>query len=92
MLLGYKVRFVSPFNDLMKDEIVKIGLELNVDYKNTWSCYKGEEKPCLKCGTCIERTEAFYLSNSKDPALSDVQWDIAVTEWEKAKQQHEANN
>ncbi len=53
-----EVEIVSPFNDITKKEIVKIGRELGIDYTKTWSCYKGGEKECGKCGTCIERIEA----------------------------------
>ena len=33
----------------------------------TWSCYKGDEVACGRCGTCVERLEAFSLNNEKDP-------------------------
>ena len=52
-----------------KAEVVKTGLELNVPYELTWSCYEGGEKPCGVCGTCIDRAEAFRLNGVKDPAL-----------------------
>uniref|UniRef100_A0A7C5KHB3 7-cyano-7-deazaguanine synthase n=1 Tax=Thermodesulfobium narugense TaxID=184064 RepID=A0A7C5KHB3_9BACT len=58
---------LTPFLYLKKYEIVKIGLELKVPYELTWTCYKGGEKPCLKCGSCSERLEAFELNNVKDP-------------------------
>ena len=38
-------------------------------YKYTWSCYEGGEKPCGKCGTCIDRAKAFELNGIKDPAM-----------------------
>ncbi len=65
----HPVELKAPFIDLTKAEIVKIGLELKVPYEMTWSCYKGEEKPCKECPTCIERTEAFALNGAKDPLL-----------------------
>lgn len=86
---GYRVKFISPFNDLMKDEVCERGLELGVHYHNTWSCYRGQERPCLKCGTCVERTEAFYLNKTKDPLLTDEEWGIGVEYWKKVKQEHE---
>ena len=52
-----------------KDQVVKKGLEINVPYKYTWSCYEGGEKPCGKCGTCIDRAKAFELNGIKDPAM-----------------------
>ena len=56
-----------PFVDLTKAEIVKRGSELNVPFENTWSCYEGQEFHCGRCGTCIERREAFHLAGVNDP-------------------------
>ena len=59
----------SPvFNNAMN--IVRIGLDLGVPYELTWSCYEGGEKPCGKCGTCIDRAAAFAANGVEDPALS----------------------
>lgn len=74
----------APFIRMTKAEIVKRGLELGVDYSKTWSCYVGGERPCLKCGTCIERTEAFSLNNMKDPLLTGREWEVAVEIYEKS--------
>jgi len=63
---------------MTKAEIVKQGLKFGVRYDLTWSCYKGEERPCLKCGTCTERTEAFLLNNVKDSLLTTEEWERAV--------------
>ncbi len=52
---------------LTKAQVVKIGLDLKVPYELTWSCYEGQEKPCGKCGTCIDRAEAFRLNGIEDP-------------------------
>lgn len=61
------VKIYAPFLFLSKGDIVKEGLFLNVDYSLTWTCYKGEELPCGKCGSCTERLEAFAVNNSVDP-------------------------
>lgn len=58
---------VAPFVDITKTDIVAIGSELKVPYENTWSCYKGGKLHCGKCGTCVERREAFSLAGIKDP-------------------------
>lgn len=60
---------VAPFIDKNKADIVALGLSLNVPYELTWSCYKGDKKPCCKCGTCIDRIKAFELNGVKDPLL-----------------------
>lgn len=61
------IEVISPFCDISKTEIVKIGANLGVDFSLTYSCYKGGEKHCGKCGTCTERKEAFELAGVKDP-------------------------
>lgn len=66
---GYQLKIEAPFVDVNKSDIVKLGLELGVPYELTWSCYEGKEKPCGKCGTCIDRAAAFAANNVSDPAL-----------------------
>ncbi|QXD25592.1 7-cyano-7-deazaguanine synthase QueC [Opitutia bacterium ISCC 51] len=56
-----------PFVDITKADIVKLGSELNVPFEQTWSCYEGQEVHCGRCGTCIERREAFHLAGVEDP-------------------------
>lgn len=60
------VELVSPFCDIRKEDIVKIGTGLGVDYEYTYSCYKGRHKHCGVCGTCTERKEAFQLAGVPD--------------------------
>ncbi|MBQ7272041.1 MAG: 7-cyano-7-deazaguanine synthase QueC [Bacteroidales bacterium] len=52
------VKVVSPYCNMTKRDIALRGRELGVDYSLTYSCYKGGEKHCGKCGTCVERKEA----------------------------------
>lgn len=66
---GKTVSVIAPFITCNKSEVVKKGLELNVPYELTWSCYNGGEKPCGKCGTCIDRIKAFEVNGVKDPLL-----------------------
>ena len=66
---GHQLRIEAPFVNVSKAEVVKIGLEIGVPYELTWSCYEGGEKPCMKCGTCIDRAKAFEANGVKDPAL-----------------------
>lgn len=79
------VTIITPFINKTKSDLVKIGLKLNVPFDKTWSCYNGGEKPCLKCGTCIERIEAFKENNIKDPLLSDQEWKLALINYERTK-------
>lgn len=64
---GNAVSVIAPFIGKNKSEVVKIGLALGVPYELTWSCYKGDDKPCGKCGTCIDRVKAFEINGTKDP-------------------------
>ena len=68
---GHQLRIEAPFVNKNKAEIVKTGLALGVPYELTWSCYEGGEKPCGKCGTCIDRAAAFAANGVKDPALGE---------------------
>lgn len=64
-----KVSIVAPFVNSDKADVVAKGLELKVPYQYTWSCYNGGDKPCGKCGTCIDRAKAFEANNAVDPTL-----------------------
>lgn len=68
---GRKVRLVAPFVAKTKKEIVAEGLRLGVPYELTWSCYDGGEKPCHKCGTCIDREAAFAANGVIDPLTKE---------------------
>jgi 7-cyano-7-deazaguanine synthase len=61
------VRLLSPYCNLTKGQIAARGKELGIDYAETWSCYRGGEKHCGKCGTCVERREALAEAGIPDP-------------------------
>lgn len=61
------VRICAPFTGSSKALIAIVGQENGVDFSKTYSCYKGGEKHCGKCGTCFERKEAFQLAGIEDP-------------------------
>ncbi len=63
------IELISPFVNIDKTEIARIGHRLGVDYGMTWSCYKGQELHCGVCGTCYERKEAFELAGVSDPTV-----------------------
>jgi 7-cyano-7-deazaguanine synthase len=56
----------APFIYKTKADIVKLGTQLNAPLDQTWSCYKGGILHCGKCGTCVERKEAFQLAGIVD--------------------------
>ncbi|MBT3298523.1 7-cyano-7-deazaguanine synthase QueC [archaeon] len=61
------VEVYTPLIDMDKIEIVQEGLDLEVPYHLTRTCYKDQERSCGVCGSCVERLEAFKLNNVKDP-------------------------
>ncbi len=61
------IRLEVPFLLANKAQIVNTGLKLGVDYALTWTCYKGKDKACGKCGSCQERLEAFKMNGAVDP-------------------------
>ncbi len=63
------ITLVTPYTHISKTDIVKRGKDLGVDYTQTWSCYKGGEKHCGKCGTCMERKEALRDAGMEDKTI-----------------------
>ncbi|MCB1782540.1 MAG: 7-cyano-7-deazaguanine synthase QueC [Alphaproteobacteria bacterium] len=75
----------TPFLRKDKAFIASEGARLNVPFLETWSCYKGGEIHCGRCGTCVERREAFDLAGVADPTpYSDADfWVQAVADAKK---------
>jgi 7-cyano-7-deazaguanine synthase len=61
------VEIIAPFVMVDKAEIVRLGSAANAPFELSWSCYKGGDIHCGRCGTCVERAEAFYLAGVEDP-------------------------
>jgi 7-cyano-7-deazaguanine synthase len=61
------IQLLRPFIAFTKGGIATEGARLGVDYARTWSCYKGGAVHCGKCGTCVERREAFREAGLPDP-------------------------
>lgn len=61
-----KFQILAPFVGLGKHDIARLGADLNVPFWYTWSCYVGGDKHCGRCGTCVERKEAFRLAEVPD--------------------------
>jgi 7-cyano-7-deazaguanine synthase len=59
----------APFLDMTKADICKLGYRLGVPYEETWSCYVGGDVHCGKCGTDVERIEAFADAEVPDPTV-----------------------
>ena len=65
------VDIVAPYTNITKADIARIGKRLGIDYSETWSCYKGGEHHCGKCGTCRERREALAEAGIDDTTVYD---------------------
>ena len=63
------VKVIAPYTKITKSDIARIGKRLGIDYAETWSCYKGGEVHCGKCGTCIERKEALAEAGIEDKTI-----------------------
>jgi 7-cyano-7-deazaguanine synthase len=61
----------APFINKKKTNILRLGATLQVPFEKTWSCYKGGELHCGRCGTCMERRKAFIEANIQDPTPYD---------------------
>ena len=57
----------APFMAMDKGQILAEGLKLGLDYSQTWTCYNGRDKACGRCGSCVERLEAFAANGVTDP-------------------------
>lgn len=63
------VKVIAPYTKITKSDIARISKRLGIDYAETWSCYKGGEVHCGKCGTCVERKEALAEAGIEDKTI-----------------------
>lgn len=63
------VKVIAPYTKITKSDIARIGKRLGIDYAETWSCYKGGEVHCGKCGTCVERKKALAEAGIEDKTI-----------------------
>lgn len=84
---GYAdVKLYTPYVNGSKADIVTDGAAHNTPFADTWSCYKGGENHCGRCGTCVERREAFHLAGVSDPTVyDDPDFWVEATEADRTK-------
>jgi 7-cyano-7-deazaguanine synthase len=81
------IALYTPFVRQSKADIVREGARLGVPFADTWSCYQGRERHCGRCGTCVERREAFHLAGVADPTqYEDPDYWIEACRERQAKQ------
>ncbi len=66
---GKHITIHAPFENMTKADEIRLGLKLGVDFGLTWSCYRGGERPCGTCDSCLLRAKAFAEVGIEDPAL-----------------------
>ena len=66
---GKRIEIKTPLINDDKAEIVRRGIALGVDFSHTWSCYKGGDKACGRCDSCILRAAGFKKAGYKDPTI-----------------------
>lgn len=62
-----QITLLTPFITFDKARIVALADRLGVPLAETWSCYRGGDRHCGTCGTCVERREAFAVAKVQDP-------------------------
>ena len=60
------IKLLAPYTLLDKSQIAMRGKRLGIDYSTTYSCYRGGEKHCGRCGTCLERRKALADAGIED--------------------------
>ena len=76
----HKVKVEAPLIELSKKEIIHWGIGMDVDFKDTWTCYEGEEKACGECTACSSRLKGFVDIGIRDPLdySRDIPWDDLI--------------
>ena len=67
---GDPVVIRTPLLELTKADIVRLGVEVDAPLALTWSCYRGDDRPCGTCDSCALREKGFAEAGVADPSLS----------------------
>lgn len=66
---GNPVKIITPLINKNKAQIIGLGMQLGVPFEFTWSCYKGNKKPCGVCESCYYRAKGFKEAGITDPLI-----------------------
>ena len=71
-----RITIEAPLIDMSKGDIIQMGISLNIDFSNTWTCYEGLDKACGECASCGSRIKGFIDNRIKDPVeySKDIPW------------------
>jgi 7-cyano-7-deazaguanine synthase len=64
---GHPIELIAPLLKLSKEDIIRLGIRLNVPFELTWSCYRGGAKACGRCDSCLLRLKGFQEAGIPDP-------------------------
>jgi len=72
-----RVTIEAPLIKKSKKDIVELGVDLNIDFSLTWTCYEGRKEACGKCPACSSRIQGFIEAGYIDPVPYeiDIPWD-----------------
>lgn len=77
---GNPFKIIAPFVGMSKTDIIRLGLNYDVDYSYTLSCYNGTEIPCLECPSCRIRKEAWCKIGMEDPLIERLRRERKLVE------------
>ena len=69
---GRHITIHAPFMHMAKADEVRLGARLGVDYGLTWTCYRGGDRPCGACDSCLLRAKAFAEAGMEDPLVKPL--------------------
>jgi len=71
-----RIEIIAPLILKSKADIITMGIELKVDFSNTWTCYEGEDKACGECTACSSRIQGFLQAGYIDPVQysKEIPW------------------
>lgn len=83
------VALYAPFIEekFTKSQIVGLGLDLGVNFAHTWSCYRGEDKACGHCGTCVSENSLILMEDLTQKPIKDIQ--VGDRVWSRAEYSRE---
>lgn len=72
-----RVEIKAPLILKSKEDIIRLGVEHQVEFDHTWTCYEGEEEACGECTACSSRIQGFIDAGYIDPVKykKDIPWD-----------------
>lgn len=62
-----QIQIKAPFMQYSKEQVIKKGIELEVDFRQTHTCYEGTDPACGECVSCAARIKGFIDNKAVDP-------------------------